>query len=124
MLYERGTFNPADDPFPGSSLDKLEVPRAEAGKWGRMMAFIGTALIPSQMRVQDLLAYARIPYNPGDKTEQKYRNRIRSPATAVRAYCVMCAGGPKASWECEKVECPLWPFHRGRSSLRPGGANK
>ena len=118
MAFERGTFDPKADPYPGSVLDKLGVPQALAGSVGRFFAFTVQTLLPRQMRVQDLLANARIPYNPDNQTEAAYRARIRSPLTAIRAWCVTCSEGPKAAWHCDKVECPLFPFHRGKNGMR------
>lgn len=48
-----------------------------------------------------------------DEMERHYRKRIRSPLTAIRAFCVLCSVGPKAANKCSCVSCPLWVFRRG-----------
>lgn len=68
---------------------------------------------PKQMEVAELLALAQSAYEPGNHIEQAYRNRIRSPLTGIRAFCVMCANGPKAASDCKSTTCALWPFRRG-----------
>lgn len=52
-----------------------------------------------------------------EKQERFYRNRIRSPLTAIRAYCVLCEGGSQASSNCTGTQCPLWPYRKGKNSM-------
>ena len=53
-----------------------------------------------------------------DTTEAQFRDRITNPASAVRAFCVMCMGGNVTYVrDCEAVGCPLWPFRTGKNPL-------
>jgi hypothetical protein len=114
----RGTFNPANDPYPGSVPEAMGVPANLVGSVMRFGSFVGDNPLPIEMRVQDLLLALRQPYDATSAVERTYRERIRSPLTAIRAFCVLCAGGPKLATACDKIECPLWAFHRGRNALR------
>lgn len=82
---------------------------------------VGTAIFggddPKAMRTEDLLALVKVSSN-GDNVEGRYRDRIRSPLTAIRSYCVECSGGsPKQAGECVQVSCPLWMFRFGTNPL-------
>lgn len=112
------TFDPRQDAYVGSELDKLKVPEEVALAVGKKLAYIFKPLPPRQMKTQDLLANIRMCNNPGDVTEERYRNRIRSPLTGIRAFCVECSGGsPKQATMCDAMECPLWPFRLGQNSF-------
>lgn len=118
MSFDRGTFDPKADPFPGSSMD-IGVSRALAGSISRMMAFLKDPPLPKDISVQDLLALVRTPRNFGNVVEQRYRDKVRSPLTAIRAFCVDCSAfSPREAWNCPNVDCPIWPFHRGKNGLR------
>lgn len=42
--------------------------------------------------------------------------RIKNPATAMRAYCVFCMGGQAVEVKrCQSYTCPLWPFRMGQN---------
>jgi hypothetical protein len=83
---------------------------------GHAIAGPGGLPTPSQMPVADLLAAARASSNPGSNVERTYRDRIRSPLTAIRAHCVLCVGGsPKGATNCGVVFCALWPFRTGKN---------
>lgn len=118
----RGVFNPKQDPFPGSLADILSNgDRRLAGGVLRHVAYTqpDTVAYPKDVKVQDLLAQARIPYNYGDSVEQSYRDRIRSPLTGIRAFCVECRGGsPRAVKTCDVMECPFWVFRMGKNAIR------
>lgn len=52
-----------------------------------------------------------------DNVEKVYRDRIKNPMTAVRAFCVLCCGGvPSAVKSCAKVNCPLWALRLGKNN--------
>lgn len=54
-----------------------------------------------------------------DPVIDKYRSKVRNPATAIRAYCVNCMGGSVASIrDCASLLCPLWNFRNGKDPLR------
>ena len=54
-----------------------------------------------------------------DAVEDKYRERIKNPATAIRAYCVECMGGSVSGVkDCTSMTCPLWNFRMGKDPLR------
>jgi len=119
----RGVFDPSQDPFPGSKLDTLSHGDKEnAGAVVRHIAYTQpeTVEYPTDMRVQDLLAQLRSSYNGRDSVETTYRKRIRSPLTAIRAFCVsQCrAGSPKAVSGCDVMECPFWTMRMGKNGLR------
>jgi hypothetical protein len=71
---------------------------------------------PKSVPTEDLLEMARTPDNAGDQIERAYRQRICSPLTGVRAFCVRCMGNsPRAVKECGATNCPLWPFRMGNN---------
>lgn len=116
---DRGIFDPTTDPFPGCYLDVQCVPREHAREIALGMAHADGVAEPKQMQTQDLLAMVRLPNNPSDSVERKYRDRIRSPMTGIRAFCVECQGGsPRAVSNCDKLSCPLWAFRMGRNRFR------
>ena len=54
-----------------------------------------------------------------DPLINKYRARISSRATAIRAMCVMCQGGVVAAVkDCVSITCTLHPFRMGKDPLR------
>jgi len=70
--------------------------------------------VPKSMSPDDLLKLVRCSYS-GSNVENTYRQRIRSPLTAIRGYCVLCAGGPRAANNCDLITCPLYPFRTGKN---------
>lgn len=74
---------------------------------------------PKQVPVEKLLAGVRHVQNSGKagKMEAFYRDRIRSPLTAVRAFCVLCMDGARKANDCESVTCPLWAFRDGHNGF-------
>jgi predicted aldo/keto reductase-like oxidoreductase len=115
----RGTVDPKSNPYENSVLDTMHVPQEIARVVGCTIALecsdgIG---VPSNMPVRDLLSFARMMNNPGDNIEYTYRQRLRSPLTAVRAFCIECKGGsPKAVTQCSAVECPFWGLRMGKNA--------
>lgn len=80
----------------------------------------GASPHPKDVPVEILLAGVQYVQNGGNefgRIEEFYRSRIRSPLTAVRAFCVMCMDGPKKASECQSVTCPLWAFRKGKNSF-------
>lgn len=54
-----------------------------------------------------------------DAVEDKYRSKVKSPATAIRAYCIGCmCGSVAAVRDCTELTCPLWNFRMGKDPLR------
>lgn len=48
---------------------------------------------------------------------QKYKDRIRSPMTAIRSFCIGCSNGSiKEVDECRVVNCSLWPLRLGKNT--------
>jgi hypothetical protein len=72
---------------------------------------------PMEVPTDDLTTMLRNEQNDSDM-ERTYRNRVRSKATGIRAFCVLCADGAKGARMCENVTCPLWPFRFGSNPLR------
>lgn len=53
-----------------------------------------------------------------DPIVQKYKERVSSPATGIRAFCIQCQGGSTTGvTECAAVNCPLYFFRDGRNPL-------
>lgn len=51
-----------------------------------------------------------------DTVERKYKERVRSPLTGIRSFCVVCQGGSVPSVRaCPSANCPLWPFRMGNN---------
>lgn len=49
-----------------------------------------------------------------DSTNRRYHERIKNPATGVRAFCIACMGGaPGEVRHCPATTCPLWAFRLG-----------
>lgn len=46
----------------------------------------------------------------------RYKRKIKSPKTAIRAKCVECSGGSlKEVQECRVLKCALYPFRMGKN---------
>jgi hypothetical protein len=77
---------------------------------------------PDDVPVKDLLRLIRFNYNhrgtQWGALEQRYRDRIKNRATGIRAFCITCAGGPKASALCINTHCPLWAYRLGKDPFR------
>lgn len=69
---------------------------------------------PKSVPVQELLSNVQCP-SGFDPMLDKYRKRITSPLTAIRAICVECAGGISAVRQCGIVSCPNWAFRMGHN---------
>lgn len=69
---------------------------------------------PAEVPTQDMLRLVKICDN-GDDIEKRYRDRIRSPLTAIRAWCVtQCqCGSVRQVTECSSTSCVLWGFRMG-----------
>lgn len=53
-----------------------------------------------------------------DRVIQGYKDKIRSPSTAIRAFCVTCMGGyVRMVAKCTAPECPLFPFRFGTNPM-------
>lgn len=117
VRVEKAKFDPSADTFHGSSAQRMGLDRGTALPVLRFAA-MSAPILPSQLSTQDLLNQLRMVDNVGDQTEKRYRDRITSPLTAIRAFCVSCKGGsPKQANRCEKMECPVWPFRLGQNSF-------
>ncbi len=50
------------------------------------------------------------------KIINRYKSRVRSPLTGIRAHCIECSGGSlKDVAECPVVKCALHPFRFARN---------
>lgn len=61
----------------------------------------------------DRVKLLRVPYDPKNLQERRYRNRVKNRATAITAMCITCQGTRKAVTECIDTACPLWAFRFG-----------
>jgi hypothetical protein len=53
-----------------------------------------------------------------DRVIQAYKDKIRSPSTAIRAFCVTCMGGyVRSVAKCTAIACPLYPFRFGTNPM-------
>lgn len=51
-----------------------------------------------------------------DEIVRRYREKVNSPKTAIRAMCVQCMGGYIAEIRrCVDRECALWAFREGKN---------
>lgn len=70
---------------------------------------------PKLLDPDELIAHIRAPTG-NDNTVNKYRARIKSRQTAIRAYCVWCQGGDMAGVRtCSTPTCPLYSFRMGKN---------
>jgi len=119
----RGVFNPKDNPLVGSIMEPLgDTPDTRASlirHFAHEAAEDGTLPAPDQIRTQDLLAIVRTNRN-ACHIEQRYRDRIGSTLSAIRAFCVVeCrAASVKAVTDCTCISCPLWALRMGTNGLR------
>lgn len=106
------------------SLNECESPIEEVKIQRRidtmetMLAFQGAN--PKRVDFDELKEHIRTPLeNSFGAVENKYKARISSRATAIRAFCVGCQGGEVAGVRtCPAVTCPLHPFRMGADPLR------
>ncbi len=111
------------DMYAGSTYDQMGIVPDKAVPsamhLSSMAANAGNSPLPHEQFTQDLLAQLRLSHNKSD-LEDRYRARIRSPLTGVRAFCVtQCqCGGVKAVTECGAVSCPLWALRMGQNGYR------
>jgi hypothetical protein len=120
---KRGVFDPKKDPLKGSAWENMgETPferGAVIGFLGYMAAEEEEVPRPEDVTTQNLLTQVRTSRNRCN-IEHKYRNRIVSPLSGVRAMCVVTckSGSVKAVTLCGNVSCPLWAFRMGTNGLR------
>ena len=74
-------------------------------------------LHPKDESTERLLAGVRYVQNAGKeaKIEKFYRDRIRSPLTAIRAFMVLAADGPRSVNDDTSTDHPLWLFRSGKN---------
>lgn len=97
-----------------STFEALGIEEKHRFSFQRSMAWSGDLPDPRQMPVADLLDMVRQCPNDNPK-EQAYRNRVKSPLTAIRAQCIMCTETRNQIIECARIECSLWPFRLGKN---------
>jgi hypothetical protein len=122
----RGVCDPRKSPVSGSYMEAVagdnsrDGMRTLVGRHTLDLARHGKQPHPQDMPVQDLLASVRTMDNPGEGVELTYRNRVRSPLTGIRGFCVhVCkSGSPKAVSGCTNLSCVLWPFRMGKHGMR------
>lgn len=53
-----------------------------------------------------------------DRVIANYKDKIRSPSTAIRAFCVTCMGGyVRMVAKCTAPQCPLYQFRFGTNPM-------
>lgn len=74
---------------------------------------------PKVLDKKELKEHVHAPDDSDDPLVNKYKERIKNRATAIRAYCVWCQGGMTAEVRrCPSVTCVLHPFRMGKDPLR------
>lgn len=69
---------------------------------------------PKEIPLEDLLILTS--HTSDDHTRVKYAEKIRSPITAIRAYCYNCQGCDISGVRnCTAMHCALYPFRMGRN---------
>jgi len=54
--------------------------------------------------------------NTQDKAIKDYKDKIKNPMTAIRAFCVSCMGGYVGEvGSCTAKDCALYPFRMGKN---------
>lgn len=115
----RGTADPRKNAYEGSRADQRGIPEEHARSF--IMAVANESPdgigVPKDHPVQDVLSFVRMGYNPGWGAEHTYRQRVRSPLTAIRGFCVVTcqSGSAKAVSNCGNVSCPFWAMRMGRN---------
>lgn len=86
-------------------------------RWQKAVATIVYAKTEtSDIPTEDLRIIAHL--SSDDAHDTKYADRIKSPVTAVRAFCINCQGGGIANVRnCTNMVCPLFPFRMGSNAL-------
>lgn len=92
---------------PDAFLDKVPNPR-------RVAMVVYDEVPTSDVPIDDMVFMLRTSENK-DTYEQATRNRIKGRMTAIRAYCVLCVGGPRKVKLCSQIQCPLWGFRMGNN---------
>jgi hypothetical protein len=73
---------------------------------------------PKELDLGELKEVCNQPMHE-DAIVDKYRARVKSPATAIRAFCIDCQGSSViAVKDCTEMTCPLWNFRMGKDPLR------
>jgi len=73
---------------------------------------------PKELDLDELKEVCNQPLHE-DALFDKYRARIKSPATGIRAFCIDCQGGSLVGVkDCTSLTCPLWNFRMGKDPLR------
>lgn len=53
-----------------------------------------------------------------DRIIQKYKAKVHSPVSGIRAFCVECMGGQvREIPNCTSHQCSLYPFRMGKNTL-------
>jgi hypothetical protein len=124
---ERGVVDPNSDVIGKSYIARLlpgepdgDTIRGALGALSLAATSAGRQPAPNELPAVDALANTRVMFSPGFNVERTYRNRIRSPLTGIRAFCVVVckSGSPKAVAACYNMSCPLWSMRMGKNGLR------
>jgi hypothetical protein len=127
MPIQRRTVDPNAIPVvvakkeytPDSKARLRHVPKQNL----RTAAFVGLGANeePKLISIDDIATCLRLANNPGWHTEEATRNRIKGRLSAIRAFCILCADGPKGARMCPQVTCPLWAFRMGTNPFHRKG---
>lgn len=94
------------------------APAAVAPKPGPVRRNLGGGgVVAIKAKLAEVIQISDEP-TPGTAGEiiDRYRKRVRSPLTAIRAHCIGCSNGyRKEVEECRVVKCALHPFRMGKN---------
>lgn len=109
---ERESLSQEQNP---KNITKIVTLSKSAERLGNMVQYLGED--PKTIDANVLLDMLRNPTSQ-DRKILAARENIRSPLTAIRAFCIECVGGSKKDVRmCTSTWCSLWPFRFGRNSL-------
>lgn len=125
MAIKKRSFNPTpqledavttvEDASPNRVIDEDEIHVLRMGTYTDGCR--GRQRHPKEVPFEELLAGIRHVQNTGKdaKIEEFYRQRVRSPLTAIRAFMVLANDGPRKANDDESTSHPLWLFRHGKN---------
>jgi hypothetical protein len=119
--HARSTYESRLDSIEESiAAEKNPIKRLKLQKQYRMVEYMLSwqGANPKELDFDELKEVCNQPLHE-DALSDKYRAKIKGPATAIRAFCIDCQGGSLvAVKDCTSLTCPLWNFRMGKDPLR------
>jgi hypothetical protein len=100
----------SDDPLKFKKLTKLrrELENAEISADYMLKD-------PKSLNYDQMLEILGMQPSSDTAMDTKYREKIKSPITAIRAFCISCQGDIPGVNDCATFNCPFWPFRMGKN---------